>query len=236
MSGARTPHTPQPTNTSFSLERHVQERTIYSWILTGCNADRNTHRPFVRPCPSLLYIRSREKIPPSWGVQKWVVNWDMSGNTLTPFHRCIYTCIAFCSPLFSLLSCRSREKTIHTPLYPLSGKSRNEWQIEIWVANHFKILSSYYTWSLSWTIYYYLTMQNNPVGETNNSTSSIALDDPSSISTKVLCIFVHTIIPTSFLILISYNAHLNLSNATTMTRKKRILIWLLINFLIKLTN
>jgi hypothetical protein len=67
-------------------------------------------------------------------------------------------------------------------------------------------------------------MQNNPVGETNNSTSSIALDDPSSILMKRLCIFALTIIPISFLILISYNVHPDLSNATTMTREKRILI------------
>ena len=146
----------------------------------------------------------------------------------------LHTSFAFLHTLFSLLSCRSREKTIHTPLYTLSGNSRNEWQIEIWVANRFKILCAYYIWSLSWTIYYYHIMQNNPVGETNNSSSSIALDDPSSILMKRLCIFARTIIPTSFLILLSYNAHLDLSNM--MTREKRILIWLLINYLIKLTN
>jgi hypothetical protein len=69
-------------------------------------------------------------------------------------------------------------------------------------------------------------MQNNRVGEKNSSAFSIALDDPSSISTKVLCIFVHTIIPTSFLILLSYNVHPDLLNAarTMMTREKRILI------------
>jgi len=122
-------------------------------------------------------------------------------------------------------------------LYTLSRKSRNEWQIEIWVANHFKILYTYYTWSLSWTTYY-LTMQNKPFGEKNNSIYSIALDDPSSILMKRLCIFARTIIPTSFLILILYNAHLDPSNVMTMlTREKNlILIWLLINYLIKLTN
>ena len=72
---------------------------------------------------------------------------------------------------------------------------------------------------------YYLNMQNNLFGEKNNSTFSIALGDPSSILTLILCIFALTIIPTSLLTLISYNAHPDLSNVTTtMTREKRILI------------
>ena len=211
----------------FSLERHVQERTIYSWILTGCNADRNTHRPFVRPCPSLLYIRSREKISLSWEVQKWVTNRDMSDDytcTLHHIHRIL-------APLIFSLEQQLKRENYTPTIIPLPGNSRNEWQIEIWVANHFKILCAYYTWSPSWTTYCH-RMQNNPFGEKNNSTSSIALDDPSSILTKLLCIFAHTIIPTSFPILLLYNAHPDLSN--TMKREKRILIWLLINYLIKL--
>ena len=73
---------------------------------------------------------------------------------------------------------------------------------------------------------YYLNMQNNLFGEKNNSTFSIALGDPSSILTLILCIFARTIIPTSFLTLLLYNAHLYPSNVTTMmmTREKRILI------------
>ena len=146
----------------------------------------------------------------------------------------LHTYIAFLDTIFSLLNNNSREKTIHPyTIIPLSGGTRNEWQIEIWVTNHFKILSPYYTWCLSWTTYY-LTIQNNPFGETNSSASSIAPDDPYSILMKRLCIFAHTIIPTSFLIHISCNALLDLSNI--MTREKRILIWLLINYLIKLTN
>jgi hypothetical protein len=153
---------------------------------------------------------------------------------LTPFT----TPIAFLDTIFSLLNNNSREKTIHPyTIIPLSWGTRNEWQIEIWVTNHFKILSPYYTWSLSWTTYYYLTIHDNPFGEKNSSAYSIAPDDPSSILMKRLCIFAHTIIPTSFLIHISCNALQDLSNImTTMTREKRILIWLLINYLIKLTN
>ena len=149
-----------------------------------------------------------------------------------------YTCTPsphpslFVRHIFSLEQQLKRENYTHT-IIPLSWEPRNDWQIEIWVANHFKILCAYYTSCLSWTTYY-LNIQNNPFGEKNNSTFSIALDDPSSILMKKLCIFVRTIIPTSFLILLSYNAHLDL--LITMKREKRILIWLLINYLIKLTN
>jgi hypothetical protein len=66
-------------------------------------------------------------------------------------------------------------------------------------------------------------MLNNPFGETNNSTYSIALDDPSSILMKRLCTFALTITPTSFLTLLLYNELLDLSNMM-MTREKRILI------------
>ena len=195
---------------------------------------RNTHRLFVRPCPSLFYTRSREKMSPSWELQKWVTNRDMSDD---------YTCTPCTDPspfgalIFSLELQLKRENYTHA-LFPLSGNSRNEWQIEIWVTNHFKIFCPYYIWSLSWTTYY-LTMRNNPFGEKNNSTFSIALDDPSSISTKVLCIFALTIIPTSLLILLLYNAPFALlsnTTTTTTTTEKRILIWLLINYLIKLNN
>ena len=41
--------------------------------------------PFHHPSTSLFYTRSREKISPSWEVQKWVANWDMSADyTCTP--------------------------------------------------------------------------------------------------------------------------------------------------------
>jgi len=208
----------------------VQERiyTLESWH--RARSALIAFGPFDRPCPSLFYTSSREKIYPYWGVQKWVANWDMSAD---------YTCTPsphpspFFTLIFSLEQQLKRENYTQT-IIPLSGKSRNEWQIEIWVANHFKILSSYYTWTLSWTTYYYHTMQNNHVGETNSSTSSIALDDPSSILMKRLCIFAHTIIHISLLILLLYNGYALLF--IMMTREKRILIWLLINYLIKLTN
>ena len=189
---------------------------------------------FVPLSPSLFYTRSREKISlywesrNEWQIEIWVT------SILAHLH---HTLRLFWTLYFlSWTTTQERKLYTHTPLYPLSGKSRNEWQIEIWVANHFKILSTYYTWSLSWTTYYYLNIHNNPFGEKNNSSFSIALDDPSSILTKLLCIFAHTIIPISFLTRISYSARPDLSNATTMTTEKRILIWLLINYLIKLTN
>ena len=191
---------------------------------------RNTLLPFEHPCTYLFYTRSREKIHlpwesrNEWQIEIWVT------TILAPFHT---NPSPFGALIFSLEQQLKRENYTHT-LYPFSGNSRNEWQIEIWVTNHFKILCLYYTWSLSSTTYY-LTTQNNPVGETNSSTFSIALDDPSSILMKRLCIFAPTITPTSFLIRISYNTLQDLSNMImTTTREKRILIWLLINYLIKL--
>jgi hypothetical protein len=65
-------------------------------------------------------------------------------------------------------------------------------------------------------------MINNPFGEKNNFTFSIAPDDPSSILMKRLCIFALTIIHISFLILILYNGYALL--LIMMTREKRILI------------
>ena len=225
-----TPHNPQMAPYHLLSWVIVQERTIYPCILTSCAKRTYTLLPFCSPFSvSLLYSFKRENIP-FLGVQKWVTNWDMSGD---------YTCtpLLHSSPFvrhYFLSWTTTQERKLHTPLLPLSGNSRNEWQIEIWVTNHFKILSAYYTWTLSWTTYYYLTIPNNPFGEKNNYTFSIALGDPSSISTNVLCIFALTIIPTSFPILLLYNGYALLS--TTMTREKRILIWLLINYLIKLTN
>jgi len=222
---------PQPTypTTHKGHPIIVQERiyTLASWH--RARSALIFHLPFLTPFyVSLLYSFKRENIP-FLGVQKWVTNRDMSESTPPPHPS------PFCPPLFSLLNNNSREKTIHPhTIIPRSWDSRNEWQIEIWVTNHFKILSAYYTWTLSWTTYY-LTTQNNHVGEKNNSTFSIALDDPSSISTKRLCIFAHTIIHTFFLTLILCNGYVLLSN--TITREKNlILIWLLINYLIKLTN
>jgi hypothetical protein len=117
-----------------------------------------------------------------------------------------------------------QERKLYTHILPLYWDFRNEWQIEIWVANHFKILSAYYIWTLSWTTYY-ITIINNPFGEKNSSTFSIALDDPSSISTKILCIFALTTIHISFPTLLLYTAFALLF--TPMMREKRILIILL---------
>jgi len=227
----------------YSFKREISpswesrnEWQIEIWVTTILAPLHHTLR-LLAPLFSLLNNNSREKtihtpLYPFLGTP------EMSDKLRYEWRLYLHTFIAsfaFSAPLFSLFSYRSREKTIYT-IIPLPGNSRNEWQIEIWVTNHFKILSPYYTWSPSWTTCYQPT-QNNPFGETNNSTSSIALDDPSSISTKLLCIFAHTTIPTSFLILLLYNAHPELSNTTmTITREKRILIWLLINYLIKLTN
>ena len=216
--------------TGVNLLLQERQKIPYPWTLTSCAKRTHTSSPFCSPFSvSLLYSFKRENIP-SWELQKWVTNWDMSDD---------YTCTHCTHPspfwhTYFLSSVIVQERKLYTPLFSLSGNSRNEWQIEIWVTNHFKILCHYYTWTLSWTTYY-LTTQNNPVGETNSSTFSIAPDDPSSISIKLLCIFALTIIPTSFLTLLLYNARTDLSNMM-MTREKRILIWLLINCLIKLTN
>ena len=209
-----------PTSLFYSRSR---EKT-YPFILGWVHPAHSRHSPLlIADVVSLTYSFKRENSP-------FLGTPEMSGKLRYECRLYLHTFtapIALCSPIFSLLSCRSREKTIYTPLYPLPGNSRNEWQIEIWVANHFKIFYPYYIWSLSWTTYY-LTMRNNPFGEKNNSTFSIALDDPSSILIKVLCIFAPTIIPTSLLTLLSYNAHTDLSNTTTMMmREKRILIILL---------
>ena len=187
-------HNPQ---TLHSLLSYHSRKNIYPWILTGCAKRTYTHRLFVPPCPSLLYIRSREKIYPFLGTP------EMSDKLRYEWRLYLHTFIAhfaFCPPYF-LSSVIVQERKTYTPLYPLPGNSRNEWQIEIWVTNHFKILCAYYTWSLSWTTYY-LNIHNNLFGEKNSSTFSIALDVPSSISTKALCTFAHIIIPISFLTLI----------------------------------
>ena len=111
----------------------VQERKQipYTWTLTSCAKRTHTHRLFVRPCLSLFYTRSREKIYLSWELQKWVTNWDMSDD---------YTCThsshpaLFGAPYF-LSSVIVQERKTHTPLYPflgtpeMSDKLRYEWQI-----------------------------------------------------------------------------------------------------------
>jgi hypothetical protein len=219
---AHIPHNPQ---TLHFLSWETRSRKNYILL----NLDRVQCRQ-EHPSPlsvSSLYSFKREntlswEARNEWQIEIWVP------TILAPLHHTHRL-------IFSLEQQLKRENytPAPTPLYTLPGNSRNEWQIDIWVTNHFKILYPYYTWTLSWTTYY-LTTQNNPDGEKNNSAFSIALDDPSSILMKRLCIFAPTIIHISFLILILCNAHPHLS--TMITREKRILIWLLINYLIKLTN
>jgi hypothetical protein len=92
------------------LINRSRKNTIYSCTLTSCAKRTYTHRPFSSPLSvSLLYSFKREKIP-------LLGSPEMSGKLryecrlyLHPFT----TPIAFWHPLFSLLSCRSREKTIH---------------------------------------------------------------------------------------------------------------------------
>ena len=213
----------------------IRSRETENTILLNPDTVREAHSYpiaflFTLVRPSSVLVQERKYTLPGnsrneWQIEIWVTT-ILAHNCTRPF--------AFYSPYF-LSSVIVQERKLYTPLYPLPGNSRNEWQIEIWVTNHFKILCAYYTWSLSWTTYY-LNIHNNPFGEKNSSTSSIALDVPSSISTNVLCIFALTIIPTSFLILLLYTRYPDLSNTTMMMREKRILIWLLINYLIKLTN
>ena len=194
------PHSPHNPHNPTMAPYHRSRKQLYT--LAPWHRARSALIPIATfvPLLPLSSILVQERKCPFTGSpemsDKLRYEWRLYLHTFT-------TPFAFWHTLFSLFSYRSREKTIHPPLYPLSGKSRNEWQIEIWVTNHFKILSTYYTWSLSWTTYYYLNIHNNPFGEKNNSSFSIALDDPSSILTKLLCIFAHTIIPISFLTLIS---------------------------------
>ena len=144
MLGPTTPTHPQPTNGTLSSSVIVQERNyiplhpdivreahLYSCILTSCAKRTHTPTPFLHPCPSLLYTRSREKISPSWELQKWVTNWDMSD---------VYTCTTsshpspFIPPHF-LSSVIVQERKLYTPYIPflgspeMSDKLRYEWQI-----------------------------------------------------------------------------------------------------------
>ena len=130
MSGAHGPQ--QPTAHKWH-PIIVQERTLYtlaSWH--RARSALHTHLPFCSPLSvSLLYSFKRENIP-FLGVQKWVTNWDMSGDyTCTPSpHPSL-----FWHPLFSLLNNNSREKTTYTIIPPflgtqeMSDKLRYEWQI-----------------------------------------------------------------------------------------------------------
>ena len=154
--------------------------------------------------------------------------------------------IAFRWARFSLLSCLPREKTTDTHYSPflgspeMSDKLRYEWHC--WAdartndgnarTNDSRavqtILLHYCIWNLNVCLCPCPAQTlNNTFGAKNSSTFSTAPDDPSSISTKVLCIFAHTIIPTSLLILLLYNAPFALlsnTTTTTTTTEKRILI------------
>jgi hypothetical protein len=78
----------------------------------------------------LLYSFKRE-ISPSWESRnEWQIEIWVT-TILAPLHHTL----RLLAPLFSLLNNNSREKTIHTPLYPflgtpeMSDKLRYEWQI-----------------------------------------------------------------------------------------------------------
>ena len=132
MPGTHNPHTPQPTNTSFSLDLSFKKElyTLASW--QGAPITLFAFGLFFHPCPSLLYTRSREKISPFLGSQKWVTNRDMSGD---------YTCTSFAflfALIFSLEQQLKREN--YTPAHQhhytpflgtpeMSDKLRYEWQI-----------------------------------------------------------------------------------------------------------
>ena len=129
MSGA---HSPQPPTT------HKWHPIIFYYrsILLHPDIVREAHLypllPFCSPFSvSLLYSFKRENITFLGSPEmsdKSIYEWWLY---LHPLH----TYIAFLVTLFSLLNNNSREKTIHTPLYPFPGgpemsdKLRYEWQI-----------------------------------------------------------------------------------------------------------
>ena len=113
-----------PTSLFYSRSR---EKNIHFHLGFGAPCTFPAFAPFGRRC-RLSSILVQERKTPFLGTP------EMSGKLRYECRLYLHTFtapIALCSPIFSLLSCRSREKTIYTPLYPLPGNSRNEWQIEI---------------------------------------------------------------------------------------------------------
>ena len=114
---------PQPTNGTLSSFKKEH------YILLHPDIVREAHfipiSLFVRPCPSLFYTRSREKISLSWEsrnewqIEIWVV------TILAPLHR---THRFFDTPYF-LSWTTTQERKLHTPLYPRS------WELKKWVTN-----------------------------------------------------------------------------------------------------
>ena len=127
------PHIPHPTNGTLSSSLLSNSFKIELYTLASWHRARSALIAldiFVPPSLSLFYIRSREKIPLLGSPEmsdKSRYEWRLY---LHPSHI-----LRLLTPLFSLFSYHSREKTIHPPLYPflgtpeMSDKLRYEWQI-----------------------------------------------------------------------------------------------------------
>jgi len=126
------PHIPHNPQTLHSLLRDTFKKELYT--LESWQGAMQTGTPiallFALVRLSSIFVQERKYPLPGesrneWQIEIWVT------TILAPLHHTL----RLLAPLFSLLNNNSREKTIHTPLYPflgspeMSGKLRYESQI-----------------------------------------------------------------------------------------------------------